>query len=111
MTLGIHVIAEFYGVNYAYLNSPGFLKLSIELAVKEAKMHLRKVVYEKFIPQGVTIFAILAESHLAIHTWPEKGCAAVECFTCGAEGYPWKALEILKDRLEPSKVNIRELKR
>ena len=42
-----------------------------------------EVVVSPFDPQGVTGVAVLAESHLAIHTWPELGYAAIDAFTCG----------------------------
>ena len=50
------------------------------------RYHIRKVLKietHKFEPQGVTGFALLAESHLSIHTWPEKGVAVCDIFTCG----------------------------
>jgi S-adenosylmethionine decarboxylase len=40
-------------------------------------------IYKKFEPQGVTVLILLSESHISIHTWPEKGEAAVDVFTCG----------------------------
>jgi S-adenosylmethionine decarboxylase len=109
--LGRHVLAEFYGVRYSFLNSPGFIKRSVIDAIKVAGMHLRKLEYEHFTPQGITMLAILSESHIAVHTWPEKGCAAIECFTCGEEGDPWKALQYLKSRFEPVETNERCLVR
>lgn len=54
----------------------------------------------KFTPQGVTAVALLAESHLSIHTWPEQGYAAVDIFTCGAASTPEKACEHLKHKLQ-----------
>lgn len=47
-----------------------------------------------FAPQGVTGVLLLEESHVSIHTWPEKGYAAVDFYTCG-DGDPQRAKEIL----------------
>ena len=48
-----------------------------------AQSTLLDLVSHKFEPQGVTAVAMLSESHISIHTWPEKGEAAVDIFTCG----------------------------
>lgn len=46
----------------------------------------------KFEPQGVTLVALLSESHFSIHTWPERGTAAVDLFTCGEHTEPYAGL-------------------
>ena len=59
-----------------------------------------KIETQKFIPHGVTGFALLAESHLSIHTWPEKGVAYCDIFTCGEHYEPESAVEYLNEWLE-----------
>ena len=49
--------------------------------------------FHRFEPQGVSGTVILAESHLSIHTWPEKGYAAMDFYTCGDHTDPWLACE------------------
>ena len=51
-----------------------------------------------FSPYGVSGVVIIAESHLAIHTWPELGYAAVDLFTCGPKCDPKIAYEFLKKK-------------
>lgn len=53
----------------------------------------------QFTPYGVTVLIMIAESHLAIHTWPEYGYAAVDIFTCGTTVDPWKAYHLLTAKL------------
>ena len=55
------------------------------------------MVTHSFKPQGVTGLALLAESHISIHTWPEIGYAAIDVFTCGDHTMPEKACKLLCD--------------
>lgn len=59
---------------------------------------------------GVSGVALLAESHISIHTWPERGYAAVDLFMCGACN-PYDAIPALKHALEPGQIQITEQKR
>lgn len=64
----------------------------------------------KFSPQGVSGVAVLAESHISVHTWPEIGYGAFDVFMCG-DADPWKAVDVLKEAFETSHVEVRELLR
>lgn len=60
--------------------------------------------------EGVTGIAVLAESHISIHSWPERGFAAVDIFMCGGCD-PYKAAEVLKTAYRPDHVSLGEHKR
>lgn len=60
--------------------------------------------------QGVSGVVVLAESHIAIHTWPERGYAAVDVFMCGACD-PYRAVAVLRETLAPGRVEIAEHRR
>jgi S-adenosylmethionine decarboxylase proenzyme, Bacillus form len=64
----------------------------------------------KFSPQGVSGVAVLAESHISVHTWPEIGYGAFDVFMCG-DAEPWKAVEILRAAFSAEEVRVRELLR
>ncbi len=64
----------------------------------------------KFSPQGVSGVAVLAESHISVHTWPEIGYGAFDVFMCG-DADPWKAVDVLKEAFDTSHVEVRELLR
>lgn len=64
----------------------------------------------KFSPQGVSGVAVLAESHISVHTWPEIGYGAFDVFMCG-DADPWKAVDVLKEAFETAHVEVRELLR
>jgi S-adenosylmethionine decarboxylase len=66
--------------------------------------------YVHHLNPGVTGFALLKESHISIHTWPEFGYAAFDFFTCGkADSY--KALEAVKEAFQPASVQVTEIMR
>jgi S-adenosylmethionine decarboxylase len=64
----------------------------------------------KFSPQGVSGVAVLAESHISVHTWPEIGYGAFDVFMCG-DAEPWKAVDVLKEAFDTDHVEVRELLR
>jgi S-adenosylmethionine decarboxylase len=64
-----------------------------------------------FSPIGVTGVAIVSESHLVIHTWPEYGYAAVDLFTCGAPRDPQAALAVLREHFQPERIGVMEINR
>jgi len=106
---GIHLIAEFWNGKIIE-DSKEIERILIE-AVKVSKNTSLKVTIHKFSPQGITGVVLLAESHLAIHTWPEINYVAIDIFTCGEKAYPYKALDFLKKEFQPQKVQIQEVKR
>ena len=65
----------------------------------------------KFSPQGVTGVAVLAESHISIHTWPELGYAAMDIFTCGEHVNPEDALSTIRAFLKPDNFEVIDIKR
>ncbi|MBB95800.1 MAG: adenosylmethionine decarboxylase [Rhodobacteraceae bacterium] len=64
----------------------------------------------KFSPQGVSGVAVLAESHISVHTWPEIGYGAFDVFMCG-DAQPWKAVDVLKNAFGTADVRVKELRR
>jgi S-adenosylmethionine decarboxylase len=64
----------------------------------------------KFSPQGVSGVAVLAESHISVHTWPEIGYAAFDVFMCG-DAQPWKAVDVLANAFDTKDVRVKELLR
>ena len=64
----------------------------------------------KFSPQGVSGVAVLAESHISVHTWPEIGYGAFDVFMCG-DADPWRAVDVLKEAFATDHVEVRELLR
>ena len=83
-----HYLLELYSCDYEKLNDESFLRCTLNNAAKLANAKVLNLVSNKFEPQGVTAIALLAESHLSIHTWPEENYSAVDIFTCGKNMKP-----------------------
>jgi len=80
-------------------------------ASKECKSILLDLTVHKFDPQGVTGIAMLAESHLSIHTWPENGMAVCDVFTCGDTAMPENGVEYMKEQLKATDIVSNEFVR
>jgi S-adenosylmethionine decarboxylase len=106
---GIHLIAEFWGGKIIE-DSREIEKILILAAKKSGNTPLKTVIH-KFSPQGITGVLLLAESHIAIHAWPEWNYVAIDIFTCGNKAMPQRALEYLKKKFKPKKVQFQEIKR
>ena len=92
---GRHCILELYQCDPERLNDEAFIRTTITSSAKVAGATLIHLVTHSFKPQGVTGLALLAESHISIHTWPESGYAAIDVFTCGDHTMPEKACKTL----------------
>ena len=99
---GNHLLLEVYGCNREKLNDELFLRCQLNSAAKLANASVLNIVSNKFEPFGVTAIALLAESHLSIHTWPESQYSAIDIFTCGRNMKPQLASKFLIDSLEAS---------
>ena len=83
-----HFLLELYRCDQEKLNDESFLRCTLNKAAKLANAKVLNLISNKFEPQGVTAIALLAESHLSIHTWPEANYSAVDIFTCGQNMKP-----------------------
>ncbi|WP_094555082.1 adenosylmethionine decarboxylase [Synechococcus sp. 1G10] len=109
--VGKHCILELYNCDSKKLNDEAFLRDAITTAAKRAGATLLNLITHRFEPQGVTGLALLAESHISIHTWPESGYAAVDVFTCGDHTMPERACQVLGDELEAASRNLKSFRR
>lgn len=108
--LGRHVIIELWGCSDV-INNAALVENAMRSAVDAANATLLNLFVHEFSPQGVTGVAVLSESHLSIHTWPEHGYVAADVFTCGSTTKPRAAAEVLRKSFQAESVDIRELER
>jgi S-adenosylmethionine decarboxylase len=104
-------LAEVYGCSFKVLNDVRKVEEIMVNAALEAGAEIREVIFHKFSPQGVSGVVVISESHLAIHTWPELGYAAVDVFTCGDRVNPWDAVNYLKEFFGASDMDAKEVER
>ena len=109
--LGLHILMEFNECSLEVLNNLELLEKEMNQAAKVSKATIIKSVFHQFSPQGVTGVVVVAESHLAIHTWPEHGYAAVDFFTCNLGMDYHKAYDHLVEVLKSKKHNYKSIKR
>ncbi len=109
--LGRHILAELYGCSSEILNNLKDIEQIMVAAALEAGAEIREVVFHMFSPQGVSGVVVISESHLAIHTWPELGYAALDIFTCGDTVDPWVSCNYIKDKFSAQNMAANEIKR
>ncbi|MEO1692365.1 MAG: adenosylmethionine decarboxylase [Cyanobacteria bacterium J06631_6] len=108
--IGTHLVIDAWQAPADLLNDPDVIRAALIEAITVGKTTLIDLCVHQFSPHGVTATATLAESHIAIHTWPEHGYFAADLFFCGA-GEPKIAANILQTNLKARQVKIQELKR
>ncbi|MFN7928124.1 MAG: adenosylmethionine decarboxylase [Blastocatellia bacterium] len=81
--LGHHFLIEMYECDAALLNDVAMIRRQMLNVARACQMTIIHHYFHCFTPHGISGFIVIAESHLAIHTWPECGYAAVDLFTCG----------------------------
>jgi S-adenosylmethionine decarboxylase len=109
--LGRHIVCELSGCRPFLLSDiDGIAAMMIE-AAKAARATIMESAFHRFEPEGVSGTVILAESHISIHTWPEKGYAAMDFYTCGDHTDPWLACDHAARALQATSVLTTELKR
>ena len=106
-----HLLLELYRCDYEKLNDESFLRCTLNKAAKLAKATVLNLISNKFEPQGVTVIALLAESHISIHTWPESNYSAVDIFTCGQNMLPELASQYLIEALKAEEHSLRVIER
>jgi len=97
--LGLHILMEFHQCSADILNKLDILEESMNEAANVSGATIIKSIFHQFAPQGVTGVVVIAESHLAIHTWPEHGYAAVDFFTCNTDMEYLLSYELLAKKL------------
>ena len=105
---GTHLIIEV--VNGTGLDDEARIQSAFRSCVDECGATLLHIHTHKFSPQGVSGVAVLAESHISVHTWPEIGYAAFDVFMCG-DAQPWKAVDVLAKAFDTKDVRVKELLR
>ena len=108
---GRHCILEIYECDQAKLNDEAFVRTTITSSVKMAGATLINLITHSFKPQGVTGLALLAESHISIHTWPEIGYAAIDVFTCGNHTMPENACELFSKEFSAKNFALKNIVR
>ncbi len=106
-----HLLLELYRCDFEKINDESFLRCTLNRAAKLANATVLNLISNKFDPHGVTAIALLAESHISIHSWPESNYSAVDIFTCGQNMMPELASQYLIESLMAKEHTLRVIER
>ena len=106
-----HILFDLIDCPSDLLDDERFVRNNLFHASILSNSEIIKIDFHKFHPQGVTGYALLADSHLSIHTWPEKGVAKCDIFTCSANSTPEKAVEYLVEAFQAAESTSQEYER
>ena len=106
---GMHLLVDLWGARG--LTDPAHIDRSLREAAEAAGATILHSHFHHFAPNGgVSGVVVLAESHISIHTWPERDFAAIDIFMCG-ECDPYRSLPVLKAAFKPESVDLDEHRR
>ena len=109
--LGSHLLVEYSDCDEDILNDVGLLEEAMKGAADRSGATIVNSVFHLFHPHGVSGVVVIAESHFAIHTWPEYRFAAADFFTCGKNVASRSAIEFLRVVLKAGFCECKEIPR
>ena len=109
--LGRQILAEFYECDEDILRDEEAIRKAMLEACEIGKATVVTDTFHSFSPYGVSGVVVIAESHVAVHTWPEYGYAAVDIFTCGQTISPWDLFKHLQKCFKSKHTSNMELRR
>ncbi|MEM0144115.1 MAG: adenosylmethionine decarboxylase [Candidatus Micrarchaeaceae archaeon] len=105
--IGKHVFGNMFDISPKLISNLEFIYNAVVSAASIGNMHIIKIISKKFKVKGsgenggVSVIALIIESHISVHTWPESGYATVDIYSCGEEADPNKAFSYLVKVLKP----------
>ena len=106
---GLHLIVDLWGA--VRLDDEAFIEATLRDCVDAAGATLLHIHLHRFTENGgISGVAVLAESHISIHSWPKHGYAAMDIFMCG-DTEPHRAVDVLRDAFQPERIEIGEHRR
>ncbi len=109
--VGYNLFADMYNCDAQLLDDIRYLRRLLKESAEAGNMHVVKVLFHRYSPQGITGLVIVKESHIALHTWPEYAFASIDIFLCGDNSDPYKTLKYIENGLRPSTVITKSIER
>jgi S-adenosylmethionine decarboxylase len=110
--IGKHVFGNLYDVDDSILKNLDYLEESVIEAAKAGNLHIIDIMKRQFNTKdspdigGVSIIALIVESHISLHTWPESGYATLDIYSCGNESNPALAFDYIVSTLKPKSYRV-----
>ncbi len=105
---GTHLLIEVIGGKG--LDDIATIEQAFRDCIRACEATLLHIHLHRFSPQGISGVALLAESHISVHTWPEAEYGAFDIFLCG-NADPWKAVDVLHHAFDAKDVQVKEVLR
>lgn len=109
-SLGTHTFIELWGCSQE-VNNTESIRMALTRSVDAAGATLIELNVHQFSPYGVTGVALLAESHMSLHSWPEHGYLAADIFTCGTTCQAEKIVAVLQEIFKPELIEVQTIQR
>lgn len=106
---GRHTLCNMEGIESVNLNNSDYFIALLRDAVDATNATLIDVVYHHFVPAGMSVIAVLRESHVAIHTYPEYKALFLDVFTCGKKADPEMIVLHIISELNPKQYSSRTI--
>ncbi len=100
----IHIIADFSACRPEPLKNSHTGEMILQKAIETGNLSCVLIRSHQFEPSGYTAAALLTESHITLHTWPEHLAVQIDIFTCGSHENARKAYELLKQEFKPGQI-------
>ena len=115
--IGKHVFGNLYDIDEKYLKDLQFMKTTMIEAAKIGNLHIIELMEKQFTAMnspdigGVSLIALIEESHISLHTWPESKYATLDIYSCGEQSDPTLAFEYIVSVLKPKVYNVYNIDR
>ena len=109
--IGKHVYGNMYELDERYIANLDYLTKLVVDSAKIGNMHIVELVTKKFSPYngiegGVSVIALIEESHIALHTWPESSYATLDIYSCGEASNPEVAFRYIISKIKPKRYKM-----
>ncbi len=108
---GVHILGEMYEIDKNDLDDVQKLTAALKKGIEESGASICGIQQKQFSPNGVTILALLSESHASIHTYPEQNALFFDAFTCGTRCNPLRIAQALSEVLKPKRCELKTVER
>lgn len=110
-TKGIHLILDIWDAAPTSLSDLEYVKSTLLDATRKAGATIIGYKFHRFQPAGISGIVLIAESHISIHTWPDKGYASVDIYTCGNKCFPDEAKSKILEAFRAQKADLTRIER
>lgn len=109
--VGIHLTLECGGCLPSLLMEKDALASALHESAEQAGARVVETLIHRFNPHGLSGVVVIAESHLAVHTWPEHGYASVDIYTCGDAHLAHRIADLILEKFKPERVTRQAFRR